>query len=40
MNPKNRCLCGVQSQTAVFWHLQAFDKFEVSPLKPDLSKSR
>jgi len=40
MNPKNRCKLGLQSEIAVFCHLQAFDYFEVSPLKQDLSKSR
>jgi hypothetical protein len=29
-----------QSRAAVFWHLQAFDYFEVSPLRQDLSKDR
>jgi hypothetical protein len=40
MNPKNRYQPGLQSETAVFWHLQAFDEFKFSPLKQDLSKSR
>jgi len=39
MNPKNRCKPGLQSETAVFWHLQTFDQFKFSPLKQDLSKS-
>jgi hypothetical protein len=38
MNPKNRCKPGLQSEIAVFCHLQAFDYFEVSPLRRDLSK--
>jgi hypothetical protein len=26
--PKNRCKCGVQSQTAIFWCLEICDKFK------------
>jgi hypothetical protein len=38
-DPKKPLQTWASIRDSAFWHLQAFDKFEVSPLRQDLSKS-